>query len=170
MAIATYDVIDDAISMLKTKWNTSTGGPIPRIERIWDEKIIGFGDAEVKKGIILIDPSYEEKDDYIKAINLITNNYDHFKNMLIIIWYPIIDMIKTNKFIDGFKKTGIKNILRIEMPIKNDNEETIMSGSGLLVFNSHKKVYKSLRKTIIELQKCLQYKGNKKKVVVSHLR
>ena len=90
--------------------------------------------------------------------------------MLIIIWYPIIDMIKTNKFIDGFKKTGIKNILRIEMPIKNDNEETIMSGSGLLVFNSHKKVYKSLRKTIIELQKCLQYKGNKKKVVVSHLR
>jgi len=59
MAIATYDVIDDAISMLKTKWNTSTGGPIPRIERIWDEKIIGFGDAEVKKGIILIEPTNE---------------------------------------------------------------------------------------------------------------
>ncbi len=59
MAIATYDVIDDVISMLKTKWNTSLGGQIPRIERIWDEKVIGFGDMEVKKGIILIEPTNE---------------------------------------------------------------------------------------------------------------
>ena len=59
MSIATYDVIDDVISMLKTKWNTSLGGQIPRIERIWDEKVIGFGDMEVKKGIILIEPTNE---------------------------------------------------------------------------------------------------------------
>ena len=59
MAIATYTVIDDVISMLKTKWNTSSGGTIPRIERIWDEKVIGFGDMEVKKGIILIEPTNE---------------------------------------------------------------------------------------------------------------
>ena len=60
MAIATYDVIDDVISMLKTKWNTSTGGEIPRIERIWDEKTIGFGDMSIKKGIILIEPMKED--------------------------------------------------------------------------------------------------------------
>ena len=60
MAIATYDVIDDVMSMLKTKWNTSTGGPIPRIERIWDEKTIGFGDMSIKKGIILIEPMNED--------------------------------------------------------------------------------------------------------------
>ena len=59
MAIATYDVIDDVISMLKEKWNTSTGGEIPRIERIWDEKTIGFGDMSIKKGIILIEPMNE---------------------------------------------------------------------------------------------------------------
>jgi len=60
MSIATYDVIDDVISMLKTKWNTSTGGEIPRIERIWDEKTIGFGDMSIKKGIILIEPMNED--------------------------------------------------------------------------------------------------------------
>ena len=59
MAIATYTVIDDVISMLKTKWNTSSGGQIPRIERIWDEKTIGFGDMSIKKGIILIEPMNE---------------------------------------------------------------------------------------------------------------
>ena len=59
MAIATYTVIDDVISMLKTKWNTSSCGQIPRIERIWDEKTIGFGDMSIKKGIILIEPMNE---------------------------------------------------------------------------------------------------------------
>jgi len=59
MAIATYDVIDDVISMIKEKWSTSTGGAIPRIEKVWDEKTIGFGDMGVKKGIILIEPTNE---------------------------------------------------------------------------------------------------------------
>ena len=59
MGIATYTSIDDLIDMMKTKWNTSTGGQIPRVERIWDEKTIGFGDIELKKGIILIEPSDE---------------------------------------------------------------------------------------------------------------
>ena len=73
MAIATYDVIDDILSMLKTKWNTSTGGQIPRIERIWDEKVIGFGDMEVKKGIILIEPMNEG----IKYFSLGGTNHLH---------------------------------------------------------------------------------------------
>ena len=60
MAIATYDVIDDIISMLKNKWNTISGGQIPSIERLWDEKTIGFGDMGIKKGIIIIEPMNED--------------------------------------------------------------------------------------------------------------
>ena len=123
-----------------------------------------------KKGIILIDPSYEKKNDYEKVINLITKNYEQLENKIIIIWYPIINRTDTNNFIDEFKKTGIQNILRIEMPIQNDSEEINMTGSGLLVFNAHNKTKQSLRGTIIELQKCLQLKENKKKVIVNYLR
>ena len=73
MAIATYDVIDDVISMFKTKWNTSSGGQIPRIERIWDEKTIGFGDMGIKKGIIIIEPMNES----IKYFSLGGTNHLH---------------------------------------------------------------------------------------------
>ena len=73
MAIATYSVIDDVIDMLKTKWNTSTGGTIPRIERIWDVKTIGFGDMGIKKGIILIEPMNES----IKYFSLGGTNHLH---------------------------------------------------------------------------------------------
>ena len=73
MAIATYAVIDDVMDMLKTKWNTSSGGQIPRIERIWDEKTIGFGDMGIKKGIILIEPMNES----IKYFSLGGKNHLH---------------------------------------------------------------------------------------------
>ena len=73
MTIAIYDTIDDVISMIKTKWNTSTGGVIPRIERIWDEKTIGLGDQEISKGIILI----EAMDEDIKYFSLYGTDHMH---------------------------------------------------------------------------------------------
>ena len=73
MGIAIYDTIDDVLSMIKTKWNTSTGGVIPRIERIWDEKTIGFGDQEISKGIILI----EAMDESVKYFSLYGADHMH---------------------------------------------------------------------------------------------
>ena len=73
MGMAIYDTIDDVISMIKTKWNTSTGGVIPRIERIWDEKTIGFGDQEISKGIILI----EAMDESVKYFSLYGADHMH---------------------------------------------------------------------------------------------
>ena len=125
---------------------------------------------EKKKGIILIDPSYEIKDDYEKIINIIKFNYSKFLNKIVIIWYPILNRKTTNDFIDNFKKTGIKDILRIEMPIDNDTDEKGMTGSGLIVINSHVKTAQSLRGSIKEIQNCLQYKDNKKRVIVNFLR
>jgi len=57
--IGIYDAIDDCIDMIKNKWNNTSGGVVPRVERIWDEKTIGFGDMSIKKGIILIEPMNE---------------------------------------------------------------------------------------------------------------
>ena len=93
-----------------------------------------------------------------------------FKNIIIIIWYPVINREDTNNYINEFKKTGINDILRIELPIENDNEEKDMTASGLLILNTHKKTAQNLRGTIIELQKYLQKNGNKKRIIINYLR
>ena len=123
-----------------------------------------------KKGVILIDPSYEIKDDFENVIKFVQNHYELYKNKIVIIWYPILNREYTNEFIEKFKKTGIKDILRIEMPIKNDSIERGMSGSGLIVLNTHQKTAQSLRGTVKEIQDCLQLEGNKKRVIVNFLR
>ena len=121
-----------------------------------------------KKGLVLIDPSYEIKDDYSKVINFVKINYTHFKNKIVMIWYPVLNRLSINEYIDEFKKTGIKDILRIEMPIENDKVEKGMTASGLIVLNTHKKTSRSIRGTITELQNCLHIKDNKKKIIVNY--
>ena len=123
-----------------------------------------------KNGVILIDPSYEIKDDYQKVINFINKNYNQFENKIILIWYPVIIRDQTNDYIDEFKRTGIRDILRIEMPINNDSEEKGMTGSGLIALNTNPKTAVNLRGTIKELQTCLQIKNNKKRIIVNYLR
>tara|TARA_B110000438_G_C15695155_1_gene598624 strand:- start:101 stop:940 length:840 start_codon:yes stop_codon:yes gene_type:complete len=133
---------------------------------IFNEKKIN----KTKSGLILLDPSYEIKSDYEKIIKFIKTNYNSFDKKIILIWYPVLNRIETKDFIDNFKKTGIKNILRIEMPIENDKEEKGMTSSGLIAFNTHPKTANNLRGTIVELQKCLAIKNNKKRVIVNYLR
>ena len=123
-----------------------------------------------KNGVILIDPSYEIKDDYQKVIDFINVNYSQFEKKIVLIRYPIISREQTNDFINEFKRTGIKDILRVEMPIKNDSDEKGMSGSGLIILNTHNKTANSLRGTIKELQICLQLKDNRKRIIVNYLR
>ena len=132
-----------------------------------------FNDQKIKKeksGIILVDPSYEIKDDYEKVLTFIKSNYDQFENKIVLVWYPILTRDHTNDFIDEFKKTGIKDILRIEMPIKNDSNDKGMTGSGIIALNTHAKTALNLRGTIKELQTCLQLKDNRKRVIVNYLR
>ena len=123
-----------------------------------------------KKGVVLIDPSYKNNNDYLKVINLVKNYHLQFENKIVIIWYPVHNRDETNDFIEKFKKTGIQNILRIEMPIQNDNNEKNITGSGLIVLNAHKKTAQNLKVTIIELQSILQLKDNKKRIIVNNLR
>jgi len=163
-----YELHNNEYEVLKNNFKKNINIKIVKKDgfRIFESKKI----KKEKNGIILIDPSYEIKDDYEKVISFVNNNYYQFDNKIILIWYPLLNRDNTNQFIDQFKKTGIKDILRIEMPIKNDNEEREMTGSGLIGINTHKKTAQNLRGTIKELQNCLQIKDNKKRVIVNYLK
>ena len=87
-----------------------------------------------KSYFILIDPSYEIKDDFIK-INNILDNLEEYKNSKILIWYPILSYEDNDKFIEDLRKKGIGRMINIELPIKSNNEEIGMKGSGLLIIN-----------------------------------
>ena len=88
---------------------------------------------------ILIDPSYEIKDDYIK-INNVLDNIEKYEKSKILIWYPILSFEDNDRFIENLRKKGIGKMINLELPIKSNKEEKGIKGSGLLIINFKEKI------------------------------
>ena len=104
-----------------------------------------------KSYFILIDPSYEIKDDFVK-INNILDNLEKYERSKILIWYPILNFEDNDKFIENIRKKGIGRIINLELPVITNNEERGMKGSGLLIINfKENKILRDLKVLIKEL-------------------
>ena len=90
-----------------------------------------------KSYFILIDPSYEIKEDFIKIENIL-DNLERYEKSKIVIWYPILNFNENDIFIENIRKKGISNIINVELPIKSNDENKGMKGSGLLIINFNK--------------------------------
>jgi 23S rRNA (adenine2030-N6)-methyltransferase len=88
-----------------------------------------------RRGLILIDPPYELKDEYNDAINAIKKAYKLFSTGIYALWYPVVDRMQIEQFCNQFKTLGIKKILRIEMNVREDSDGYGMTGTGMIVIN-----------------------------------
>ena len=99
------------------------------------EGILSLIPPPSRRGIVLIDPPYELKEDYQKAVKTIINAYKKFTTGTYILWYPVVkrelvDQMKTN-----FTKSDVKNVLQVELCLTADTEEYGMTGTGLFIVN-----------------------------------
>lgn len=88
-----------------------------------------------KRGLILIDPSYEMRDEYKKIVAALTTAYKHFATGVYALWYPVIDRAATENFMRQLAQSGIPRQLRIEHCIADDGPGRGMTGSGMLIIN-----------------------------------
>ena len=114
-----------------------------------------------KNYFVFIDPSYEIKDDFNK-VEFILNNIDNlFSKSKIIIWYPVLDILENDTFIQNIRKKGISNVINIEVPIMKYGDNIGMQGSGLLLINfTNRSVMKNLKEVINEIQNILKQEEN----------
>ena len=100
---------------------------------------------------ILIDPSYEIKEDFIRVLNVL-DNIEKFEKSKILIWYPILNYDDNDIFIESLRKKGISKIINLELPILSNNEKKGLKGSGLLIINfKENKIMKDLKALSKEL-------------------
>ncbi len=114
-----------------------------------------------KNYFVFIDPSYEIKDDFNK-LELILNNIDSlFSKSKIIIWYPVLNILENDTFIQNIRKKGISNIINIEIPIMKYGDHVGMQGSGLLLINfTNRSIMKNIKEVISEIQNILKQEEN----------
>ena len=112
-----------------------------------------------KNYFVFIDPSYEIKDDFEKVEEILNNIDNLFSNSKIIIWYPVLNILENDSFIQNIRKKGIGNIINVGM-----------QGSGLLLINfSNRSIMKNLKEVIHEIQDILKQEENSTRFKLRYL-
>lgn len=88
-----------------------------------------------RRGLILIDPSYELKEDYQLVVEGIKEGYKRFATGTYALWYPVVFRQNIKRMIAELKASGIKKILQIELGVKPDSDRRGMTASGMIVIN-----------------------------------
>ena len=88
-----------------------------------------------RRGLILIDPSYELKSEYKQVFDTLVKAYKKFSTGIYVLWYPVVERKRIDVLESKFIKSGIKNIQRFEMGVSADSDERGMTASGVFVIN-----------------------------------
>ena len=123
-----------------------------------------------KNYFVFVDPSYEIKDDFDKVEHILNNIDNLFSKSKIIIWYPVLNILENDDFIQNIRKKGIGNIINIEVPIMKYGDNVGLQGSGLLLINfTNRSIMKNLKEVIHEIQNVLKQEENSTRAKLRYL-
>jgi 23S rRNA (adenine2030-N6)-methyltransferase len=87
------------------------------------------------RSLILIDPPFEEKNEFEQIITGLQIALKRFSNGVYMIWYPIKNTSKTKDFYKKLKTIECKNILAIELTISKTVVNSGLNSCGLIIIN-----------------------------------
>jgi len=89
-----------------------------------------------RRGIVLIDPSYENKSDYSRVIYAVRGGIERFATGTFMVWYPLVGRREADQFPGRLKRIQPKDWLHATLTIKAGNDDGLgLNGSGIFLIN-----------------------------------
>jgi 23S rRNA (adenine2030-N6)-methyltransferase len=88
-----------------------------------------------KRALVLIDPPYEDFDEFSKLTKHLGAAYERFKSGVYAVWYPIKHRAPVRNFFETLKLTPIRDVLNLEFCRREPVDPTRLNGCGLLIIN-----------------------------------
>lgn len=101
-----------------------------------------------KRGLVLIDPPFEEKDEVDRLINGIKEAYRRFATGIYAIWFPIKHRPPIDSFYETLRYLGIPKILAVEFLIAPATTPERLNGCGMVFINPPWKLDTVLEETL----------------------
>ncbi|STR45619.1 23S rRNA (adenine(2030)-N(6))-methyltransferase RlmJ [Iodobacter fluviatilis] len=116
-----------------------------------------------RRGVTLIDPPYEDKNDYDYVINMLHEALSRFATGTYAIWYPQLQRAESKQLPEELKKLGVNSWLHVALSVQSPSADGFgMHGSGMFILNPPWTLAATLRETMPYLVKILgQGKGAK---------
>jgi 23S rRNA (adenine2030-N6)-methyltransferase len=109
-----------------------------------------------RRAVVLIDPPYEDKQDYQRVVNCIKDSLNRFATGTYMVWYPLLQRDEPDEMIEDLMQLNMPNWLHVAMAIHAPSEEGYgMHGSGLFIINPPWTLPNTLAETMPILTKLL---------------
>lgn len=88
-----------------------------------------------KRGLVLIDPPYESKDDFDRLVHGLRRGVRRFGNGVFAAWYPIKHLAPIRALHDAARDCLIPDLVAAELLIREPTDPARLNGCGMLVRN-----------------------------------
>jgi len=102
-----------------------------------------------RRAVVLIDPPYEDKQDYHYVVDAIKDSLKRFPTGTYIVWYPLLQRPEPAEMLDELLALNVPDWLHVTLSVESPSEEGFgMYGSGLFIINPPWTLPKSLAETM----------------------
>jgi len=109
-----------------------------------------------RRGLVLIDPSYEDKGDYKRVLEALREGLKRFRTGVYAVWYPQVQRHESRRFPDLLKRLQEKAWLHVTLTVKGPVAGGLgLHGSGMFILNPPWTLPKALRDAMPYLVKVL---------------
>jgi 23S rRNA (adenine2030-N6)-methyltransferase len=116
----------------------------------------GFLPPAEKRGLVLIDPPYEEREEFDHVVVGLKTAYERWAGGVFAMWYPIKDRPTVERFHRRLLATGIRKILLTELAIYPLDNAFRLNGCGMIVVNAPWQLDLALETLVPELLSVLR--------------
>jgi len=92
-----------------------------------------------RRGLILIDPSYEEKSDYVRVVTVLEEALKRFATGIYMVWYPLLQRLEARRFaasLERMAKAAGIDWLNASLCVHAPSPDGFgMHGSGVFIVN-----------------------------------
>jgi len=120
------------------------------------EALEAFLPPPEKRGLVLIDPPFEDADEFVRLAQAAAAAYARWPEGMFMLWYPIKDRPAIWKFHEALIETDITKILCAEFIYEEETRSDRLNGGGHIIINPPWKLDGTLRALFPALHRALQ--------------
>jgi len=114
-----------------------------------------------RRGLVLIDPSYEDKGDYRRVPDTLRDALKRFATGVYAVWYPLVQRSEAHRMAGELESLAAGDWLRVTLKVSSPPEDGLgLYGSGVFVLNPPWKLEAALHAAMPVLAKLLGQDGH----------
>jgi 23S rRNA (adenine2030-N6)-methyltransferase len=110
-----------------------------------------------KRALVLIDPPYEDKQDYQRVVSALREGLKRFATGVYALWYPQLNRTETGRLPGLLKSLPSRSWLHVALGV--NSADTGMRGSGMFIINPPWPLHETLKQTMPYLVQHLAQDG-----------